>query len=343
MKKTIKSIVGSIIFCALALTLIARVNDILVWKTYNRYYMLDHEVAQTNAEYDVQVFGACHSYTSFEAKYFEEKYGMTAYDLGGPGEIVPVTYLRMLERFKVDVPKVALVEIWGLNAYDTYTAKQEIFEDYMPVNIDELPFSKEKLEVINDYDSLDVLTDNLHIAKYKDRLLNLELEPHDFDYSFETVAQYTSDYDEVEMGMRFANNGFCEMPYHLESAAKAKLYTPYRAIPDYHEKQAKVEDHEKLAYEEDIMKYVEKIIDLCEKKGVELIFYRAPYTSTEGELKKSNWFTEYCQNKGITYVDLEKVIDFDINTDFLDYHHLNKYGAVKATDYLAPIIQEKLQ
>lgn len=338
MKKTIKRIAACVIFWALIWVLVARVNDILVYKTYNRYYMLDEAVAQAEETYDVQVFGACHSYTSFQAQYFEENYNHSAFDLGGPGEIIPVTYLRMLERFQVDAPKVALVEIWGLNAYDTYTSEEEIFESYMPVNIDQLPLTLEKLEVINDYDSLDILTDNLYIAKYKDRLLNLELKAYDFDYSFENLAPNTSDYSRTEMTMRIENNGFCEMPMHLDGAGKDQIYTPYMAIPDYYEKQAKVEDSEKMAYEDDIMKYVNKVIDLCEKYDVELIFYRAPYTSTENELKKSNWFTDFCKEKGITYVDLEKEIDFDINTDFLDYHHLNKYGAVKATDYLAKLI-----
>lgn len=338
MKKTVKRIVACVIFSALVLALIVGMNDILVYKTYNRYYMLDRAVAQSDETYDVQVYGACHSYTSFEAKYFAETYQASAFDLGGPGEIVPVTWLRMLERFKEDVPKVALVEIWGLNAYDTYTSQAEIFESYMPVNIDQLPLSLEKLEVINDFYSLDILTDNLLIAKYKDRLLDMELKDYDFDYSFENLAPNTSDYSRTEMTMRLSNNGFCEMPMHLDGAGKDLIYTPYMAIPDYDEKQAKVADHEKLPYEDDIMKYVNKIIALCEKHNVELIFYRAPYTSTENELKKSNWFTDFCKEKGITYVDLEKTVEFDITTDFLDYHHLNRSGAVKATDYLAKLI-----
>ena len=56
-------------------------------------------------------------------------------------------------------------------------------------------------------------------------------------------------------------------------------------------------------------------------------------------MKKANWFADYCEEKGVTFFDLEKDIDFDLSTDFLDYEHLNKYGAQKATDYLAkPIL-----
>lgn len=139
----------------------------------------------------------------------------------------------------------------------------------MPLNIDQLPLSAAKLEVINDFYSLDVLTDNLLIAKYKDRLLDMELTDYDFDYSFEDLAPNTFDYSRTEMTMRISNNGFCEMPMHLDGAGKDQIYTPYMAIPDYYEKQAKVADDEKLPYEDDILKYVNKIIDLCEKPSPE--------------------------------------------------------------------------
>lgn len=343
MKTIVKRIVAWLLFCLLVFALIAKTNDVLVYKKYNRYYVMDEAIAELDEPVEVQIFGACHSYTSFHTPYFEEKYGYSSYDFGNPGEIVPVTYLRMRERFKKDVPKVALVEIWGLNAHETYSAPSDIFGYFLPPNIERLPFSLEKLEVIRDYDSLDEIYENFAISKYKDRVVTMELEKVDFNYSLETYMEQTSAYSKNEMIQRTSNRGFCEMPMHLDTSWIAKEYTPYMNVSDYKEKQSFVEDDEKLAYEEDIQKYINKIIDLCEKKGVELIFYRAPYVSTENELKKSNWFEEFCAERGIAYIDLEKEISFDVEKDFLDYHHLNKYGAEKATDFLAKEILSVIQ
>ena len=337
-KKMIKNILACVVFCAIVFSITARMNEILVSKNANHYYIMDQAIAEIDEHIEVQVYGACHSYTSFQAAYFEETYGYTAYDLGNPGELIPVTYLRMMERFKEDTPEVALVEIWGVNAYETYCSVRDVFEYYMPPNVEQLPLSLEKIEVIQDFYSLDMLGDNFAIAKYKDRIMEMDLFEADFNYTLEGLEPRATSYTWVKMHWRTEENGFCEMPYYCYLSG----YDPYMEIPDYHEKQAVVSDDEKLELEADMLKYVDKIIELCEEYGVELIFYRAPYVSTENELKKANWLDEYCESKGVLFLDLEKELDYDITTDFMDYYHLNEAGAIKSTDYLSSYIMNAM-
>lgn len=337
-RRNVKIAAAWVTFSLLLAALAVIANYVLLPKQYNRYYALEQLLVDENGHYDVQVFGACHSYTSFQAKYFQDTYGVSAYVMGNPGEIVPATWLRMLQRFETDVPKVALVEVWGIYAYDTYTSQEEIFTSYLPANVETLPLSAEKLEVIRDFDSLDVLRENLPLYKYKDRIIDGDIRLADILYSFDAFLDGTSDYCEEEMTMRRENNGFCVMPLWHERSG----YEPYLPIPDYYEKQADVADDDKLALEDDLLKYVDKIIDLCEEKGVTLIFYRAPYVSTANELRKTNWFADYCARRGVAFWDLEQEVAFDITTDFLDYHHLNETGALKATDHMAPAILEAL-
>jgi len=332
-KKIIKNVFSCLLFCLLIAFLISQVNGILLNKVNNRYYILEDFIEEKDEKYDVQVFGSCHAYTSFNPKRLEETHSISSYVFANPGEIIPTTYLRMMERFKVDTPKVALVDIWGLNPYETYSTQDKIFTFYMPVNIELIPFSLEKLEVIRDYESLDFLTENFAIAKYKDRITSMELTQVDFDYSFDSIFPQSADYVQNEMTLRKNHNGF--------AAYNAKNYT--KNLTDYDEKQAVVSDGDVLTYEEDIIKYVDKIIALCEKYDVELIFYRAPYISTENELRKSNWLYDYCEAKGIPYFDLEKEIDFDHSRDFMDYYHLNVVGAERATDFLAKEILSVIQ
>jgi len=297
---------------------------------------MEHIIADENRTYDVLTFGSCHSYTSFNAKYFEDTYGLSSYVLGNPGEIMPVTYLRMVEQFKKDIPQVALVETWGINAHETYFSKEDIFEKYMPVSIETLPFSLKKAEVIHDFYSLDMILENFATAKYKDLIMKMELREFDFNYSFEKIVDELSDYNRKEISMRIENNGFCEMPIENE------LYTPYMDVSDYHERQPDIAEDDTLELESDIFKYVKKIINLCKKNNVKLIFYKAPYISTENELRKNNWFSNYCKDNELPFYNLEKEIIFDISTDFLDYEHLNINGAQKATDYLAKNILETI-
>ena len=327
-----KKIVSVLAFGILFVILFNSANEVFVEKYLNRYYMLSKELEKID-DIDVQVYGSCHSYTSFDALYFEDTYKVSAYDMGNPGEIIPTTYLRMFERFKQDKPKVALVEIWGLNAYETYASTEKILDYYLRSNIEDIPISIEKMKVINDFQSLDAIEDSFAVAKYKDRLLDFSLTEIDFNYSFEKANEmYNSDnslYSYNEMEIRLANNGF--------------LSNYSTDVSDYDKLQSKVEENEILEVEADLMKYVDKIIQLCQESDVKLIFYRAPYRSTANELRKVNFLETYLADKNVLFFDLEREIEYDYEKDFHDYEHLSEMGALKSTQYLGERIMDVLQ
>jgi len=309
----------------ITLVLISNMNDVFVDKSLNRYYILSREI-ETIKEIDVQVYGSCHAYTSFDSAYFSEKYGMSSYNMSNPGEIMPSTYLRMVERFKKDKPEVVLVETWGVNAYETYNPTEKIMDSYFRINIEDIPFSKEKAEVINDFETLDMIEDNVALIKYRDRLTTFTLNKLDFDYCFEDASEIYNTgewakylYD--EMKNRLSNSGF-----------KSNPSTP---ILDYQEQQAQIEENETLEVEADLMKYVDKIIELCKEENVPLIFYRAPYRSTANELRKANYLEKYFAGKDVLFFDLEKELEYDYENDFFDYEHLSTVGATKSTDFLS--------
>lgn len=95
-----------------------------------------------------------------------------------------------------------------------------------------------------------------------------------------------------------------------------------------------------LQIEPDIVKYILKIIELCEAYDVELIFYRSPYISSVNELRKLNHFAQICEENNVLFIDLEQEIDYDYSVDFVDYQHLSELGANKSTQYLIPYILE---
>lgn len=303
----------------------------MVEKYLNRFYMLSKEL-KTIDNIEVQVYGSCHAYSSFNSKLFTDLYGVYSYNMANPSETIPASYLRMYERFKKDKPKVVLVEIWGINAYDTYISKEEILDTYLRTNIENIPFSLEKMKVIQDFEALDALEDNIAILKYKDRVLDFVLNEVDFDYSFERANNYFNPERDKpsynEMKTRLENNGFWACPTD-------NMYDYADYIPE-------VGAHEKLEVEADLMKYIDKIIQLCEEQDVKLIFYRAPYRSNANELKKVNWLADYLSEKNVAFYDLEPAIEWDYTVDFYDYEHLSETGANKATLYLGEIINKEL-
>ena len=321
-----KKFLSCICFCLILFGLMLRVEDILIPKTTNRYYILEKYLSGIETDFEVQVFGSCHSYTSFNPNTLREQTGLDSFVFGNPGEIMPATYLRMREQFKDYAPKVALVEIWGINPYETYDSTTSILGDYLQNNIECIPFSLEKLKVIRDFETLDMVEMNFTISKYKDRIMENALQNFDFDYSFDDAKAQTSDAVRDEMTSRLEHNGL-----------KANPSTP---LDQYEALQNHVDEDDVLEIEPDIAKYITKIIELCEAYDVELIFYRSPYVAKVNELRKRNHFRQICDAQDVLFIDLEQEIDYDYSTDFFDYEHLSEAGAAKSTEFLIPYILE---
>ncbi len=324
----IKRITACVLFCVIAIGLIIQLNDVAVSKENNRYYYLEKVIEEADESYEVQIYGACHAYTSFNSQKFTDETGVSSFVFANPSEILPLSYLRMTDRFKTDTPKVALLDIWGLNPYETYIEERSIFESYSPVNLERIPYSEEKAEVIERYSAFKSLEDNFSIAKYKNRFLERTLLKVDFDFSYEETEELSPSLAE-EMKLRRENRGF---------SAKTNIYD----VSDYDLIQPVVDDSDVLPYEDDITEYLEKIVALCDEYDVQLILYRAPYIAKENELKRVNWLKGYCSDNGIPFYDMEEEITFDYSSDFQDYYHLNVTGAEKVTDFLSEIILEKL-
>ncbi len=326
-----KKLISWLLVAVLAVLLLVQVNQLVIPKVDNRYYILQQYLREHPEQnlHDVQIFGSCHAYTSFDPRCLEAETGIGSFVYANPGEIMPTTYLRMLEQFGRHTPKVALVELWGINAYDTYSKTEDILGDYLPKNIEQLPFSPEKAEVVREFENLDPVGMHLPFVTYKQRLLDGSLTEMDWNYSFEGLEDYSNEWIYNDMTRRFANGG----------------YLSYGANPleDYAQQQAVVDPEETMPIEEKLEKYIYKIIDLCREKGVTLIFYRAPYRSKETELKKANYFRQLCEQQKVTYIDLEQAVAFDPLTDFNDYEHLSEAGAKKATAYLATYIRQALE
>ena len=83
--------------------------------------------------------------------------------------------------------------------------------------------------------------------------------------------------------------------------------------------------------------YIQKIIDLCKKEKINLIFFCAAYPQTEEESAQQNAIADISKANNVTFFDFNTFYqDIGINfaTDVRDGNHLNNSGADKVTKYL---------
>lgn len=96
--------------------------------------------------------------------------------------------------------------------------------------------------------------------------------------------------------------------------------------------------------DEDKQIWLDKIVELCKEKNVELIFYLSPYNAavTPEEWAKHNWVENYAKERDITMINFNKLnseINLDFTTDYADNHHLNVYGGAKVTKYIGEFLK----
>lgn len=95
--------------------------------------------------------------------------------------------------------------------------------------------------------------------------------------------------------------------------------------------------------------YFEKIVELCDENGIELVLFTAPYSysgdgydSYMNKQKISVALEKEMADRGIPYLYLQKTNEagIDYAADFRDYAHLNTYGAMKVTRSLGNYLEE---
>ena len=330
--RTLKKLLSFVLFCLLTLVITAVLSGICRPKAMNRFFMLS-EYLEENPEKqqcEIKVFGSCHAYTSFDPILLREQTGLDSFVYANPCEIIPTTYARMVEQFKKHVPQVALVETWGIDPYDTYLEAEEILGEYLKSNLASMDFSLARERVIWDYiPHREIVETTFPFFLYRGRLINRSVKAVDFDYSFEQASELNSPGIQREIRSRLENDGF-----------KRNLTG---SVPEYRNWQSHIEAGETAELDPVILGYIQRIIELCRDNGVTLIFYRAPYLSSQNELRCCNTLRQLCEESGVLYVDLEREIEFDYTTDFFDYQHLSAAGAAKATALLGEYIAEAMK
>ncbi|MBR4151297.1 MAG: hypothetical protein IKR08_07995, partial [Firmicutes bacterium] len=97
------------------------------------------------------------------------------------------------------------------------------------------------------------------------------------------------------------------------------------------------------------MDYLQRIVALCEEKGVDLLLVAVPFGDDYDDEYKGkrqqtvNAAEKWANEKGIPFLNMPYMNDLtglDMKTDFADRAHLNESGNRKITDFLANYIKE---
>ncbi len=304
MKRSIKIILRIALFLVLFCFVFYLVDTTLQFKYDDGITPMEDFYSYPEDSIDVIMLGSSHLGVNVDTTILANQYGIASYKLWGSTQPIWNAYYNLVEALKTQHPKVVVLEALGL-AHDT-----EYYGSANAVkNTFGLRWSRNKVDAIQASFEPDEVMDALFpLAQYHSRYA--ELEAKDFSYYF---------WDDPHSEHNTQNwDAVCPME---------EPSTSQKTLP-LGDKQ---------------LKYLKKIIYLCEKNDIPLVVFTAPYTIPDEERARLNTANELLTEENIDQLDcLTNYKDYgiDFSTDFGDTAgHLNSAGCAKLSSVLGEYLR----
>lgn len=300
------------ILSAVAMVLVFAAVFGLLSRLLEPKYMTELEEGSMISEYydqagghDVIFIGDCEVYDNFSPMELWREYGITSYVRGSAHQLVWQSYYILKETLRYETPKAVVFNVAAMR-----TAAPDS-EPYNRLAIDRMRWSAEKVGIIRASmtEEEDFLSYVFPILRYHSRFS--ELTGEDLEYLFKTEQNFWNGYQ-----------------FHTGVEAAGRLPAK-RPLADYR--------FSDLCYE-----YLEKMAELCEENGVELILVKAPSLYPYWYDEYDAQIAEFAGEHGLAYYNFAAAaeeIGLDFTTDTYDGGlHLNLDGTVKLCDYFGAIL-----
>ena len=271
-------------------------------------------------DHDVIFIGNCEVYENFSPITLWEEYGITSYIRGSAQQMIWQSYYLMEETLKYEKPDVIIFDVLSMkDGTPASTGNPTQREAYNRMTLDGMRWSKSKIQSIlasltdKEKESGGMLLYLFPILRYHDRWSELTME--DFRYWFEKDV--------------VTDNG-----YLMQVGVKPLEYAHVdKPLADY-------------TFSENSYYYLDKMVELCETYGTQLILIKAPSLSPVWWDQWDQQMVDYAREKGLVYIDFldyEQEIGIDWTTDTYDTGlHLNVYGAEKLSVYLGQYLSSEI-
>ena len=318
MKKKIGILASVLVICGV---LLACIQALVVPK-----YMDKSKEGNLIAEYyanagnnDVIFIGDCEVYENFSPITLWEEYGITSYIRGSAQQLIWQSYYLMEETFQYETPDVMVFNVLSMK-YDTpqSTGKQSEREAYNRMTLDGMRWSSSKWNSI-----LASMTEEEKEWEAQYSYLFPLLRFHD-RWSQLTADDFTYWFNRPQI----SDNG-----YLMQTGVKPLGDMPTeKPLVDY-------------TLGENSWYYLDKMVELCKNKGVQLVLIKAPALSPYWWPQWDAQVAAYAEENDLLYInmlDYQEEIGIDWSTDTYDTGlHLNVYGAEKASRWFGKILQEQ--
>ncbi|SDH59297.1 hypothetical protein SAMN05421493_10268 [Pseudobutyrivibrio sp. 49] len=286
------------------------------WPTTNTF--LDFYELEKDSV-DVLFLGSSHCINAFNPQVLYDEYGITSYNLASPQQNALLSYYWLEEALKYQSPKVVVLETFTFHYYK---------EDYV---YNDMNCSEESARKAMDF---------MRLSPLKVRAA-FDIQRYDptqdaLSYIFTNIRYHTrwkdlseDDFSRAEMVEHGGIKGY-SVHDGVNSSKKDVTFKAEDSVNAEEEPIVRVTDE-----------YLEKIVNLCEENGIQLILTCVPYGESIGRYKSVK---NYADSKNIPFYDfneesLYKEVKYNAKRN--GYNHVDYSGAEKLTSYIGGVIAEK--
>ncbi len=256
--------------------------------------------------FDVLFFGNSHALLGVYPMELWNDFGIISYNCAGSANMLPTSYWMLKNVLNEQNPKLVVIDVFMVGGDEKRReGRNGVYQQH--ISFDWQPLTKEKLGMMNFLmDSVDERIEFIApITLYHDRWK--ELVKNDFDCSY--------------------------------NAGKGAQFLFTRAAP---EKIESALEHEMIMEDSLGKEYLCKMIEECQKKGIEVLLIHIPYPDYAWHQQWGNGVRLIAQQYHVNYVNMfYEDTGVDFFTDVGDANsHLNASGGRKVTKFLGKYIQD---
>lgn len=275
---------------------------------------------------DVLFIGSSHVLNGINPAVIYSETGITSYNMGKPGGMVPESYWTYKLARQYGKPKCVVIDLWSLDRDYKYldimtgnNTEDEIQNSVslLHTNMDTWPLNGTKIDAVKD-----LISSNTVRAEFL------------FPFSL-----YHSRWNAVYKDDFILNNSKSDSNiYVLGSEAREEIYIEHNPNePD---------DKSGTLSEETVStQYLRKLIEECSAEGIEVIMTFLPMTySHYQDFQAANYGEQLADEYGLEFINLldhSTLTLVDFTSDMSDESHLNESGMYKVSKYIAERLSER--
>lgn len=252
-------------------------------------------------DFDVLFFGTSHMKYGISPMELWHDYGIVSYNFGTNMQLMPTTYWQMENVLEYTSPRLVVIDCFFI------TSDEKISESAHD-SFDGIPLSRTKLNALSD-----LIGSGETDYTYGEFIWNYSIFHNRWD-----------ELKEEDFGRKNADTKGGD--YIIEIESGPGLEQVPREI--------------KLEEDTSAIIYLEKMIESCQKRGIEVLLVYMPVLAFGDSPKEANRVYDIAERYGVNYVNFLDLDAIHYGADCSDDNHINLAGSRKVTDYLGQYIME---